>query len=144
MGSDTSLSGKRKQKKNQKTKTKPKKKKQKLKTKALTGFEPVISCLLDRRFNQLSHRARHVRWMYKLVYDCRVKHLLYSLALVVCKCQRKKERSKLWTRWRVGWSCWVARWASFMCCVCDFISFEIQPSCKPAFFHSIVRCVWIL
>ena len=25
--------------------------------KALTGFEPVISCLLDRRFNQLSHRA---------------------------------------------------------------------------------------
>ena len=26
---------------------------------ALTGFEPVISCLLDRRFNQLSHRARH-------------------------------------------------------------------------------------
>ena len=27
------------------------------KKKALTGFEPVISCLLDRRFNQLSHRA---------------------------------------------------------------------------------------
>ena len=23
----------------------------------LTGFEPVISCLLDRRFNQLSHRT---------------------------------------------------------------------------------------
>ena len=61
MGLDTSLSGKRKQKKNQKTKTKPKKKKQKLKTKALTGFEPVISCLLDRRFNQLSHRATSAR-----------------------------------------------------------------------------------
>ena len=29
----------------------------KKKKKALTGFEPVISCLLDRRFNQLSHRA---------------------------------------------------------------------------------------
>ena len=27
------------------------------KNKVLTGFEPVISCLLDRRFNQLSHRA---------------------------------------------------------------------------------------
>ena len=27
--------------------------------KALLGFEPRISCLLDRRFNQLSHRARH-------------------------------------------------------------------------------------
>ena len=27
------------------------------KNKALTGFEPVISCLLDRRFNQLSHGA---------------------------------------------------------------------------------------
>ena len=26
-------------------------------TKALTRFEPVISCLLDRRFNQLSHFA---------------------------------------------------------------------------------------
>ena len=25
--------------------------------KALLGFEPRISCLLDRRFNQLSHRA---------------------------------------------------------------------------------------
>ena len=25
--------------------------------KALAGFEPAISCLLDRRFNQLSHRA---------------------------------------------------------------------------------------
>ncbi len=24
---------------------------------ALAGFEPAISCLLDRRFNQLSHRA---------------------------------------------------------------------------------------
>ena len=33
------------------------KKKKKKKKKALTGFEPVISCLLDRRFNQLSHRA---------------------------------------------------------------------------------------
>ena len=32
-------------------------KKIKGKKKALTGFEPVISCLLDRRFNQLSHRA---------------------------------------------------------------------------------------
>ena len=32
---------------------------QKKKKEALTGFEPVISCLLDRRFNQLSHRARH-------------------------------------------------------------------------------------
>ena len=46
-----------------KAKEEPKKQKQKpkqnqsKKTKALTGFEPVISCLLDRRFNQLSHRA---------------------------------------------------------------------------------------
>ena len=24
---------------------------------ALAGFEPAISCLLDRRFNQLSHKA---------------------------------------------------------------------------------------
>ena len=28
-----------------------------LQDEALTGFEPVISCLLDRRFNQLSHGA---------------------------------------------------------------------------------------
>ena len=27
------------------------------KRKALARFEPAISCLLDRRFNQLSHRA---------------------------------------------------------------------------------------
>ena len=27
------------------------------KEKALLGFEPRISCLLDRRFNQLSHSA---------------------------------------------------------------------------------------
>ena len=27
------------------------------KKKALAGFEPAISCLLDRRFNQLSHKA---------------------------------------------------------------------------------------
>ena len=33
-------------------------KKRKKGNEALTGFEPVISCLLDRRFNQLSHRAR--------------------------------------------------------------------------------------
>ena len=41
-------------------KKKKKKKKEKVmvkEEKALTGFEPVISCLLDRRFNQLSHRA---------------------------------------------------------------------------------------
>ena len=30
------------------------------KKKALAGFEPAISCLLDRRFNQLSHRANRV------------------------------------------------------------------------------------
>ena len=29
----------------------------KKKKKALLGFEPRISCLLDRRFNQLSHSA---------------------------------------------------------------------------------------
>ena len=28
-----------------------------MKKEALTGFEPVISCLLDGRFNQLSHSA---------------------------------------------------------------------------------------
>ena len=27
--------------------------------KALLGFEPRISCLLDRRFNQLSHKAKY-------------------------------------------------------------------------------------
>ena len=40
------------------------------KTKALTGFEPVISCLLDRRFNQLSHRAIHTQHAitYKVLF----------------------------------------------------------------------------
>ena len=33
------------------------KEKKKRKIKALARFEPAISCLLDRRFNQLSHRA---------------------------------------------------------------------------------------
>ena len=30
------------------------------KKKAPEGFEPSISCLLDRRFNQLSHGALHM------------------------------------------------------------------------------------
>ena len=47
-----------------------KKRKEKKKKKALTGFEPVISCLLDRRFNQLSHRARWRKGMYKHVFNC--------------------------------------------------------------------------
>lgn len=34
--------------------------------KALLGFEPRISCLLDRRFNQLSHRAAEMQF-YSLV-----------------------------------------------------------------------------
>ena len=33
----------------------------KKKQKAPLGFEPRISCLLDRRFNQLSHGARRLR-----------------------------------------------------------------------------------
>ena len=45
-------------------------KKKKKRAQALTGFEPVISCLLDRRFNQLSHRARWMKGMYKHVFNC--------------------------------------------------------------------------
>ena len=43
-------------------------KKKKKKKEALAGFEPAISCLLDRRFNQLSHRAklsgRAIIWLF--------------------------------------------------------------------------------
>ena len=38
------------------------------KKKALLGFEPRISCLLDRHFNQLSHRARDKHHLKVLVY----------------------------------------------------------------------------
>ena len=52
------------------------------KKKALTGFEPVISCLLDRRFNQLSHRASLI-WVVLLIvvnswnnlYTARTQHV---------------------------------------------------------------------
>ena len=48
--------------------------KKKTECKALTGFEPVISCLLDRRFNQLSHRASSV----ELFLDCVLYESHYS------------------------------------------------------------------
>lgn len=38
------------------------------KKKALAGFEPAISCLLDRRFNQLSHRATSARNSADCIY----------------------------------------------------------------------------
>ena len=40
------------------------------KKQALLGFEPRISCLLDRHFNQLSHRARDKRHLRVLVNMC--------------------------------------------------------------------------
>ena len=36
--------------------------------KAPLGFEPRISCLLDRRFNQLSHGARCRNGVQKIVF----------------------------------------------------------------------------
>ncbi len=47
--------------------------------KALPGFEPGISCLLDRRFNQLSHRARQ-RNHYQEAYLLNIQN--YDLDLL--------------------------------------------------------------
>ena len=54
---------------------------EKKKIKALTGFEPVISCLLDRRFNQLSHRASCPRChVYLFLYAFHSAHGVELLA----------------------------------------------------------------
>ena len=52
----------------------------KKKKKALTGVEPVISCLLDRRFNQLSHRAKLMQGSIRMVYKIKTKFKCLTFA----------------------------------------------------------------
>ncbi len=46
--------------------------------KAPLGFEPRISCLLDRRFNQLSHGATSASAHYSPIWWAEISHYLAS------------------------------------------------------------------
>lgn len=49
--------------------------------KAPLGFEPRISCLLDRRFNQLSHGAKTTETSFWYVLQ---EYMIHSSAYNVC------------------------------------------------------------
>ena len=53
--------------------------------KAPLGFEPRISCLLDRRFNQLSHGARCPIALSKLYFPVNYTSHRFLLAKVLLK-----------------------------------------------------------